>query len=80
MGDDVVVLANFSATRFATYELGLPRAGTWHVRFSSDDTQYSPDFGGTPTVDVTATPTARDGYAQMGAFVLGPYELLILSQ
>jgi 1,4-alpha-glucan branching enzyme len=79
-GDDVVVLANFSATSFASYVIGLPRAGTWHVRFSSDDKQYSPDFGGTPTPDVATSATARDGFTQQAALALGPYQLVILSQ
>jgi 1,4-alpha-glucan branching enzyme len=79
-GDDVVVLANFSATSFSLYDLGLPRAGTWHVRFASDDKSFSPDFAGTPENDVATTATARDGYAQLGAVALGPYALVILSQ
>jgi 1,4-alpha-glucan branching enzyme len=79
-GDDVIVVANFSAKPFTSYSLGLPRAGAWKARFSSNDTKYSPDFPGTPTADVATTATARDGFAQMGSLQLGPYQVLILSQ
>ena len=79
-GDDVIVVANFSAKPFARYDLGLPRGGAWKVRFSSNDAKYSADFPATPTVDVATTATARDGFAQMGSLQLGPYQVLILSQ
>ena len=79
-GADAVVVMNFSATAFPEYDLGLPAAGTWHARFSSNDTRYSPDFPGTATADVKTIATARDGYAQMGKLVLGPYQALLLTQ
>lgn len=79
-GDDVIVVANFSAKAFARYDLGLPRAGTWHVRFSSADRKYSADFAGTPTPDVATTTTARDGFAQMGSLQLGGYQVVVLAQ
>jgi 1,4-alpha-glucan branching enzyme len=77
---DVVIVANFSAAAFARYDVGLPRAGAWHVRFSSNDTKYSPDFPGTTTADIATSATARDGFAQMGSLPLGPYQAIILSQ
>jgi len=79
-GDDVIVVANFGAKAFARYDLGLPRAGAWKARFSSNDAKYSPDFPATPTADVATTATSRDGFAQMGSLQLGPYQVLILSQ
>jgi 1,4-alpha-glucan branching enzyme len=79
-GDDVVVLANFSARAFARYDLGLPRPGPWKVRFSSNERRYSVDFPGTPTPDIAPVAATRDGFAQMGSFQLGPYQVLILSQ
>ncbi|MDB4970997.1 MAG: 1,4-alpha-glucan-branching protein [Myxococcales bacterium] len=79
-GDDVIIVANFSAKPFARYDLGLPRAGAWKVRFSSNDTKYSADFAGTATGDVATSATARDGFAQFGSLALGPYQVLILSQ
>ena len=79
-GDDVIIVANFSATPFARYDVGLPRPGPWHVRFSSNDVTYSPDFPGTPSADVVPSAAARDGFAQTGSLTLGPYQLLVLSQ
>lgn len=79
-GDDVVIVANFSAKPFARYDLGLPRAGAWKVRFSSNDARYSADFPATPTADVATSATARDGFAQMASLQLGAYQVLILSQ
>jgi 1,4-alpha-glucan branching enzyme len=79
-GDDVVVLANFSAKTFTRYDLGLPAGGTWHVRLSSDDTRYSSDYTGLGTGDISATATARDGLAYTGSFVLAGYSVVIASQ
>ncbi len=79
-GDDVVVVANFADKAFTAYELGLPRAGTWHVRFNSDSIAYSPDYENTPSPDVATIVKARDGFAQDGTVQLGRYGVLILSQ
>jgi 1,4-alpha-glucan branching enzyme len=79
-GDDVVVVANFSGATFANYQIGLPAAGTWKVRFHSDATAYSPDFTGTSAADVVATNVARDGLPYRGSVALGPYSALILSR
>jgi 1,4-alpha-glucan branching enzyme len=79
-GDDVIVVANFSAKPFARYDLGFPAAGAWKVRFSSNDAKYSADFPATPTADIATQATTRDGFAQMGSLQLGPYQVLILSQ
>jgi 1,4-alpha-glucan branching enzyme len=79
-GDDVVVLANFSSKPFTAYTVGMPLAGTWHVRFASDDKQWSSDFTGTPEPDVTTAAGSYDGFAQEATFALGPYAMVILSQ
>ena len=67
-------------SRSRSYNSGLPRSGAWKVRFSSNDSKYSADFPATPTADVATTATARDGFPQMGALQLGPYQVLVLSQ
>jgi 1,4-alpha-glucan branching enzyme len=79
-GDDVVVVANFSGSAFAGYEIGLPAGGAWKVRFHSDDTAYSPDFDGTTNADVVATKVARDGLPYKGSIALGRYAAVILSR
>ena len=79
-GDDVVVVANFANHAFASYQVGLPRGGTWHVRFQGDARVYSPDFGDAPAADVAAQAIARDGLPASGAVMLGPWSAIILSQ
>ena len=79
-GDDVVVVANFSGTAFANYQIGLPAGGTWKVRFHSDATSYSPDFAGTPAPDVVAANVARDGLPYNGSLALGRYAAVVLSR
>ena len=79
-GDDVVVVTSFTATPFANYNIGLPRAGLWKVRFNGDSTRYSSDFGNTANADVPSEATPQDGFAQRGTVHLGAYQTLILSQ
>ena len=79
-GDDVVVLANFSAQSFPNYRIGLPRAGTWRVRFNSDWNGYSADYGNFPAVDVVADPWPYDGMPFSGNLSVGPYSAVVLSQ
>jgi 1,4-alpha-glucan branching enzyme len=79
-GDDVVVIANFSARWFPSYAVGLPRGGLWYVRFNSDASAYSSDFGNTQTLDTWARDGGRDGMPVQGSLGLGPYSMVILSQ
>ncbi len=79
-GDDVVVVVNFSAETLTGYALGLPCASVWRVRFNSDSSHYSPDFGNAGVADVEARPEARDGLDAQGVIDLPPYSALILSQ
>ncbi|MFM8784309.1 MAG: alpha amylase C-terminal domain-containing protein, partial [Phycisphaerales bacterium] len=79
-GDDVVVLANFSAQSFPNYRIGLPRAGTWRVRFNSDWNGYSADYGNFSTVDVVADPWPYDGMPFSGNLSVGPYSAVVFSQ
>ena len=32
--DDVVVIANFAGRSFYSYKIGLPRGGSWRIRFN----------------------------------------------
>ena len=79
-GDDVVMIANFSATAFPVYTIGFPATGVWHVRMNGDSKKYSLDFGDTPEPDVTAAATARDGQPASGNVALAPYSMLVLSR
>jgi 1,4-alpha-glucan branching enzyme len=79
-GDDVIVLANFSNTSFPNYRIGLPRPGTWKVRFNSDWNGYSADYGNYGAFDVNADGFGYDGLSHSGNFRLGPYSVVIYSQ
>jgi hypothetical protein len=79
-GDDVVILANFSATPWTNYRIGMPRPGLWKCRFNGDWTGYSSDFGNTQSLDVEANGYAYDGLGQSGVFSIGPYTILVYSQ
>jgi len=79
-GDDVVVLANFSAQSFPNYRVGLPRGGTWRVRFNSDWNGYSADYGNFSSNDVVADSWGYDGMAFSGNLSVGPYSVVVFSQ
>lgn len=44
VGDDVIVIVNFSSDSFETYNVILPIKGVWKVRFNSNWRGYSRDF------------------------------------
>ncbi len=79
-GDDVVVIANFANRSYPSYLFGVPRGGTWYVRFNSDWGGYDPSFGNYPSVDFTALNQGRDGMPYTGDLAIGPYSVVILSQ
>jgi 1,4-alpha-glucan branching enzyme len=79
-GDDAVVVANFANRSYASYTIGMPRSGQWHVRFNSDWQGYSADFGNHLGYDTTATGGARDNMPFHANVGIGPYSVLILSQ
>jgi 1,4-alpha-glucan branching enzyme len=78
-GDDVIVVLNFKNTAYTSYTIGLPRPGTWYLRFNSDWSGYAPDFGH-PSYDATAESGGRDGLPCSGNVGLGPYSAVVLSQ
>jgi 1,4-alpha-glucan branching enzyme len=78
--DDVVVVANMADRRYSSYNIGLPRTGTWQVRFSSDWSGYDPEFGDHFSYDTVAHPRAKDGMGYNGNVGIGPYSIVILSQ
>jgi 1,4-alpha-glucan branching enzyme len=78
--DDVIVLLNFANRGYASYTIGLPRAGGWRLRFNSDWVGYHPSLGNWPSFDMQADQAGRDGMPSSGSVALGPYSALILSQ
>jgi len=79
-GDDVLVVANFANRAYDRYWLGFPRAGGWRVRFNSDSSGYSSDYGNYPGYDTVAASNSRDGMPCQASVGIGPYSVLILSQ
>jgi 1,4-alpha-glucan branching enzyme len=79
-GDDVVVVCNFSSVGYANYAIGLPRGGTWRVRFNSDAAAYDPSFSNWNSFDTTADGGALNGMPFSGNVGIGPYTTIILSQ
>ncbi len=79
-GDDVIVLVNCANRSYPVYNIGLPRGGTWYVRFNSDWAGYDPTFGDWPSPDVTAVAGSMHGMPFWGSVSIGPYTAVILSQ
>lgn len=79
-GDDVVVVLNMADRSYNSYNIGFPREGYWQVRFNSDWSGYSPDFGNHPGYSTTASWGSVDGMSCNGNVGIGPYSALILSQ
>jgi 1,4-alpha-glucan branching enzyme len=50
------------------------------VRFNSDWSGYSPDFGDALGYDTDATPGDRDGLDFHGNIGIGPYSAVVLTQ
>ena len=76
-GDDVVVVANLSASTLLDYRIGFPAPGHWQLVFNSDAVVYSDDFGGEVSGDVHATEDDYDGLDASGTLGIGAYTLLV---
>lgn len=79
-GDDVLVVANFSADRRENYRVGFPAEGYWKLRLNSDWEGYSTAFTGTSGGDVTAHADNYDNLPASAEVSIGPYSVLIFSQ
>ena len=78
--DDVILLVNWSNQCFDSYRIGVPRAGTWRVRFNSDSRWYSSVFEDYGSNVAEAEPIAYDGFASSITVGIGRYSALFLSQ
>ena len=72
--DTTIVIANFSSATFHNYQLHLPQAGAWSVRFNSTWKGYSPDF---PEVTLHEITTDTTG---MATIQVAPYSVYIASR
>ena len=77
--DDVVVVANLDANVRENYRIGMPEAGLWKLRFNSDASTYSKDFGDFDSFDITADEGAYDDLPCHADIDIAPYSLLIYS-
>ncbi len=77
-GGSYVVLANFSNNDFASYSIGLPRAGAWGVVMNSEDAIYRGRGVGTLPGCVSVSSAARDGFAQSVSLSLPAHGFLLL--
>ena len=80
LGDDVVVVLNFSSAQKESYNIGMPAPGLWKLRLNSDATIYSNDFQGFFSGDVEAVSGTRDGLDASATISIGPYSMLIFTQ
>lgn len=78
--EDVMVVANFSARKYARYDIGLPTGGAWVARVDSDHVRYGSDLGAQQPTRVVVTSEARDGLPFMGSITLGPYSVVVLTR
>jgi 1,4-alpha-glucan branching enzyme len=65
--DDTIVIVNFGANHYTDYELTLPIAGEWRVRFNSSWKGYSTDFHETK-FEVATTNKEGDTTVALSAF------------
>ena len=78
-GDDVIIVANLANRAYDAYNIGLPRGGTWFLRFNTDWSAYDPTFSN-KGYDTTATPGGNQGLPFNGNVAIGPYSVIVLSQ
>jgi 1,4-alpha-glucan branching enzyme len=80
IGDDVVVLANFSNTTWSNYRIGMPRSGAWYCLFNSDDQAFDGSFGGYGSDVVLTQNLDWDGMQDSAVIQIAPYSIMIFSQ
>lgn len=76
----VIILTNFSDRTYTDHEIGLPTAGTWHLRLNSDAQVYDESFGNEARATVETTERDLHQQAHAATFTLPPYTLLIYTQ
>jgi len=79
-GDEVTVVANFSAYAYKNYRIGVPHSGLWKLRFNSDWEGYNHEFGSVWSGDIYAHIGSYDNYLNHANLSIAPYSVLIFSQ
>jgi 1,4-alpha-glucan branching enzyme len=80
LGDETVVIANFSCKPFENNMFGFSKPGAWKLHLNSDWKGYSAAFGDYPSKDATAVAGECDGLPCRGHISIGPYSVLVFSQ
>ncbi len=80
VGDDVIVVTNWTNQTRGSYRIGFPRGGTWHCIFNSNATSYDAAFTGGGPSAVQADALGWDGMGYSAAFDIPPYTALVFSQ
>jgi len=79
IGDDVVVVMNFSINSLNSYRIGFPQEGDWHLIFNSDSTVYASDYTDVG-YDTTAVQYSYDNLPFSGVIDVAPYSVQIFSR
>jgi len=79
-GQEVMVVASFSAQEKEAFRLGLPGPGKWKIRLNTAASIYSPDYDEPKGGEVQAEEIAWDEQLCSAEFKLAPYSLMILSR
>lgn len=80
VGDDVVVVANLSATGRGGYRIGFPAPGKWTCVFNSDARVYSDAFGDQLSTDLVAQADGYDRLPASAEIAIGGYTMLIYAR
>eukprot|EP00299_Pterocystis_sp_00344_P018319 c9150_g1_i1.p1 GENE.c9150_g1_i1~~c9150_g1_i1.p1 ORF type:complete len:668 (+),score=106.37 c9150_g1_i1:51-2054(+) len=75
--DDVMVVANLSSVRFASYQFGVPRPGTWNILFHSE---WDLVEGEIAMQRVEASSGFYDGFPFVVDVALDGYSIFAMSQ
>jgi 1,4-alpha-glucan branching enzyme len=76
---DVVVILNFRNQAYARYDIGVPKAGPWHVRLNTESSAYGDDFGDGQTGAIDAISATKDGEPYTLPLKLAPYSAMVLT-
>ncbi len=79
-GDDVIMVANASATARNNISIGMPQSGTWYCHFNSDWRCYDSSYSHGGKSEVTAGGGGLHGLPAQAVVDVPPYSCLIYSQ
>ncbi|QDU78126.1 1,4-alpha-glucan branching enzyme GlgB [Bremerella volcania] len=80
LGDDVIVVVNFSNQALENYHVGFPCGGTWKLRLNSAAPVYNATFVSSTVSQLDPQEKPMDGLPHTGTLSISPYSMLIYSQ